>query len=102
MVDSPWIKDGCKIDDIYKPFRRIDKETIKAINAISLKEPITYYSLLTSRDIKPVIVGFTAHVTKFEPNGEIHSTYDRITSVEYDINNPSEYYLLPNATIFMG
>jgi len=80
----------------------LPKETIKAINAISLKEPITYYSLLTSSDIKPVIVGFTAHVTKYEPNGEIHSTYDRTTSIEYDIKNPPEYYLLPNATIYMG
>lgn len=80
----------------------LPKEAIKTINAISLKEPITYYSLLTSSDIKPVIVGFTAHVTKYEPNGEIHSTYDRTTSIEYDIKNPPEYYLLPNATIYMG
>ena len=80
----------------------LPKEAIRAIDAISLKEPITYYSLLTSSDIKPVIVGFTAHVTKYEPNGEIHSTYDRTTSIEYDIKNPPEYYLLPNATIYMG
>ena len=80
----------------------LPKEAIKTINAISLKEPITYYSLLTSIDIKPVIVGFIAHVTKYEPNGEIHSTYDRTTSIEYDIKNPPEYYLLPNATIYMG
>lgn len=80
----------------------LPKEAKKTINAISLKEPITYYSLLTSSDIKPVIVGFTAHVTKYEPNGEIHSTYDRTTSIEYDIKNPPEYYLLPNATIYMG
>ena len=80
----------------------LPKEAIKTINAISLKEPITYYSLLTSIDIKPVIVGFTAHVTKYEPNGEIHSTYDRTTSIEFDIKNLPEYYMLPNATIYMG
>ena len=80
----------------------LPKETIKSINAISLKTPITQYSLFTSSDIKPVIVVFAAHITKYESNGELHSTYDRTTSIEFDIKNLPEYYMLPNATIYMG
>jgi len=80
----------------------LPKESIKAIEPVSLKEPITYYSLLTGSDVKPLIVGFVAHVTKYELSGEKHSSYDRTASVEYDINNPPEHYLLPNATIYMG